>query len=380
MKGRILRLGKIASLVLGSNTLLSALSVAINIFLVRKFSIETYAIYTLVSSFLITVGSLADLNVSSALVTLGARVRGNLSELSSLLGAALFLRRVLLIIVGLVFAPLLFLLLNIFSLSTDAKVSLVVLTLANIFIQQVFTLQIAWLNATRHFGLIAAANIVLGLSRAALTVAVCLLLLPDARGVLLASLVATGFAIGGVGWASKGAIAARGKTEFSAVRQICAFVGPLIPYAVYINIKNQIFVFLLALVGAKFSVAEYGALTKFGLIFALLSSLTGSPLQSYAASLNTREGYTRPLLLVGAAVVAFSVIIESSFILGSKYWLAILGPAYAHLDFELVVVMAGSATFFLGSVLNSFLLARKITVGQGYLVPASMFALVVAWE
>src|SRR5688572_21824041 len=85
---------------LGGQAIVQIVNFSTALLLIRLLPVEQYAIYTLANALLALASTGSDLNLSTALTTYGARVKGDRKRLSSLVAATTFLRRQLYIVVS----------------------------------------------------------------------------------------------------------------------------------------------------------------------------------------------------------------------------------------------------------------------------------------
>ncbi len=126
--------------------------------------------------------------------------------------------------------------------------------------------------------------------------------------------------------------------------------------AIFFCLQGQITVFLISFFGRADSVAEVGALGRLAMIFAVLTNLlTNVFAPAFARCQSPRRLRWQYAAIVGA-VAGFSLIVICAAAFFPEAFLFVLGSKYAHLDRELVLMVAGSvATALTGTfwALNS---------------------------
>jgi O-antigen/teichoic acid export membrane protein len=135
---------------------------------------------------------------------------------------------------------------------------------------------------------------------------------------------------------------------------------PAVPSVVYYALSGQISVFLITIFGRTAAVASVGALSRLGQIFTLLSPMNALLVEPYFARL-PRERLKSHYLLAfvaagacGAGMVALAHIFPGLFL-----W--VLGPKYAGLRTEVVLVILAGAIGLVGGVVASVNGSRRFT-------------------
>ncbi|WP_080236625.1 lipopolysaccharide biosynthesis protein [Spirosoma rigui] len=141
-----------------------------------------------------------------------------------------------------------------------------------------------------------------------------------------------------------------------------AYLKPMIPSLVFNAFYGQITVFLITYYGKQSSVAELGALTRLGQLFALLNTFNAVVIAPFIARLSVAQllrAYIR--ILIGALSIA-SLITALVWIYPNGFlWL--LGSKYTQLDRELKLFVLNQSLLYIGSVLWSMHAARKWIFG-----------------
>ena len=147
------------------------------------------------------------------------------------------------------------------------------------------------------------------------------------------------------------------KPQLHIRQRLLEFVRRLLPGGIYYCASGQISIWLISFFGSMTSVAEIGALTRFGMVLSLLTVLMNTLVVPRFARLPEDRsvvfGYyvkIQVLLLLVSGVVIFSSWLFAEELL----WL--LGSDYSDLRYELVLCMTGSClNLFVGMsyILNS---------------------------
>lgn len=133
---------------------------------------------------------------------------------------------------------------------------------------------------------------------------------------------------------------------------------PTVPGVIYYALGGQISVFLITIFGRTAAVASVGALSRLGQIFSLLTPINGILVEPYFARLPKKDLKSHYLMAMagasacGAGIVAVALVWPELFL-----W--VLGPKYAGLRTEVVLVMVLGAIGLAGGVMASINNARR---------------------
>jgi hypothetical protein len=129
------------------------------------------------------------------------------------------------------------------------------------------------------------------------------------------------------------------KGKRAAIVHLCL---PTVPSVIYYALGGQISVFLITYFGRTSAVASVGALSRLGQIFGLLTPINGILVEPYFARLprvHLKSHYLMALAAAGACgagLVALARVFPGIFL-----W--VLGPKYAGLQTEVVLIMVSGA-------------------------------------
>ncbi|MGD0345836.1 MAG: hypothetical protein ABSA85_03715 [Terracidiphilus sp.] len=135
---------------------------------------------------------------------------------------------------------------------------------------------------------------------------------------------------------------------------------PAVPSVIYYALGGQISVFLITIFGRTAAVASVGALSRLGQIFALVQPINGILVEPYFARLPKKHLKSHYLLAVivagvcGAGVVALARAFPGLFL-----W--VLGPKYAGLRTEVVLVIVSGAIGLFSGVIQAINGSRRFT-------------------
>jgi len=139
---------------------------------------------------------------------------------------------------------------------------------------------------------------------------------------------------------------------------IVRLIMPSMPYLIFFAVQAQISLMMITLFGRTNSVATLGALTRLVQVFLLFSQINPVLVEPYFAKLPTirlKANYLGALM----AAVLFGLITVVIARLWPGLFLWVLGPKYAHLHSEVVLVMIVGALFYLSQLIFCINTARR---------------------
>jgi hypothetical protein len=125
-------------------------------------------------------------------------------------------------------------------------------------------------------------------------------------------------------------------------RQVLRYLLPSLPSAVYFSLQGPLVVWLSATFGSTRNLAEVGALGRLGLLVGMFSGLTGVVFLPRMARITDDRVFRRRYLQFGALLLAIAAGMLATAFAAPGLLLFILGPHYAGLHRELLLVVAGS--------------------------------------
>lgn len=131
---------------------------------------------------------------------------------------------------------------------------------------------------------------------------------------------------------------------------ILHMAAPTIPNAIFYSLQGQISVLLITIFGHTEGLANIGALSRLSQIYTIFVQLNPLLVEPYFAKLPKSQFKISYVALIAGAV-GLGLAITASAALFPNVFLAILGPKYSGLNFELLLVIATSSTGYLTSVL-----------------------------
>ena len=331
---------------------------ASGIILVRTLSQREYAYFTIANAMQGTINILADIGISIGLVSIGGRVWNDRRRFSQLITTALKLRRKLGALAIVAVTPVLYYMLVKNGASNFYSAVLILIVLAGLLVQLtvgVLGVVPRLLSDVRRIQVI---DLVGAFTRLALVATLAFVFLDalvaaavSAATFLLQYLMLRRYVAGVID------LDARENPEDRAA--IRGFIRSQAANAIFYCLQGQITVFLISFFAHHtHSVAEVGALGRLGMIFAVLGNLLANVfVPAFAKTHDPRKLRWQYAGIVGG-VAAFSFVVIGAAALFPSAFLFVLGNRYAHLDRELVLMVAGSVVAALIGTLWSLNAAR----------------------
>jgi len=151
-------------------------------------------------------------------------------------------------------------------------------------------------------------------------------------------------------------------------RHVVRYMLPTLPSAVYFAIQGPLTIWLAATFGGVRNIAEVGALGRLGLVVGIFSSLTGVVFLPRLAHVLDEGLYRRRCLQFAALLTGLALALFAVAALAPRPFLLLLGPNYAGLHRELLLVVASAGFTLLDGYFVGVNLARGWTRLQGLAV------------
>lgn len=328
------------------------------VLVVRHLSVDEFALYTLASSVTALLAIASDLGSTSSLLHFyrGAEARGE--RFADYVGAVLDLRRTAFAVGSLallVAAPWVGAARGFGRLESLAATLIVLVT---VWCQIGSSIRLVLLRLATRYGAAYRAELGGGLFR----LGVIALLIALSRLSSLAALAAGSLAaILALALADSPAAHPERGERAAARRSVGRYLLPTLPSALYFAVQGPLTIWLAATFGNTRSIAEVGALGRFGLVVGLLTGLSGAVLVPRLAGIAELRSFALAFLRYGALLIALAAAIFISAALAPNVFLAILGPHYRGLQHELLLLITGSCLSMLGSYVATVNLSRGWT-------------------
>ncbi|HEV8241706.1 MAG TPA: hypothetical protein VGS57_20245 [Thermoanaerobaculia bacterium] len=353
---RTRRWAGILSAYFSTQTVAQLLGIAAGLLFVRNMPMHEFALYTLASSVITFFAFATDLGSTTSLVHF-YRHAAAAGDFDRYLAAVLSMRRIAFAIGALVvavtlpaaarakgFAPLPV------TLTTLAVITAVGLQIVAAVRQLVLRLE-------GRFGRSYRAD----LSGAGVRLALAALLVVTATLRAWIGVLTAAAASAAIAWLARQPHAGASATAEQVKpyrRAVLRYLLPTLPSALYFSVQGPMVVWLAATFGASRNIAEVGALTRLGLLVGIFSGLTGIVFLPRLARIHDERIYRARVLQFGSLhlLLASALLLAAWAAPGPFLWL--VGPHYAGLHRELLLVVAGSGLTLLGGYLVSVNLAR----------------------
>ena len=358
MTHSLLRSARRLTAFVSAQTLVQVTQIVTGIALVRWLSVDEFAQYTLAFGVAATLGALVDVGCSSSVLPLvGSRVRDR-HVFGTYLRSALHLRTRVFVALLIPGAAAFLVLSAGHGWSLGLRLSLLATIFAFVIARANFDLYaLPLLSHERYreyYGVQLVSNVARFAAAAALRVAGSL---TGVTASVLNALVL--FWLGQVyKRRSREHLHPDAIQSRESRTEIVAFTKPLVPGIVFFSLQAQITVFLASLFGATVAIAQMGALTRLGSLFAVLAGVSAVIISPRFPQLSRERlpAEIRRALILAAA--AGAVLAAAAFAVPS-WFLFLLGPAYADLTTMVGWFMLASAISFLAGVIYLINLARK---------------------
>lgn len=345
---------------------------ASGILLVRRMEQGEYALFTIANTMQGTLNVLADIGISIGMVSIGGRVWHDGRRFGELVTTGLRLRRTLGLVSILAITPLLYLMLTKNGASLLYALLLIGAVLAGLFAQlslsvlevvprlrsdvgQIQIIDFAG-SVLRFIVLIALVFVFLNAGAAAIVGAGTLLF----QYLLLRRYAA-------------GVIDLRAQENADDRKAMIGFIRNQAPNAIFFCMQGQITILLISFfAGRAGAVAEVGALGRLAMIFTVLGSLMANIFAPAFA--RCREKRKLGLLYAGivGGVVVFGLCVLGGAAFLPNEFLFVLGHRYAHLQYELLLMVAGATLNMVASTLWALNASRAWIAGSWLYIPLTV--------
>ena len=171
--------------------------------------------------------------------------------------------------------------------------------------------------------------------------------------------VGRGIAIAAIYYSRAGTLlGVKGNPSRNKRKAIVHLTLPAIPSVIYYALGGQISVFLITIFGHTAAVASIGALTRLGQIFALVQPINGILIEPYFARLPRAQLRSHYLMAVAGAAVCGAALVALARAV-PELFLWVLGPQYARLQTEVVLVILSGAIGLITGVMASINGSRR---------------------
>lgn len=373
--GRARRIGSYAVV----QAAVQVVAFASGILLVRWLPQREYAFFTIANAMQAALMLLADIGISTGLISIGGRVWQDRHRFGELINTGLAIRRKLALAAVIIVAPILYAMLTKNGASSTYTLVLIMFVLVGFSIQLSIDVFSVVPRLYSDISRIQKIDFTCAIVRLVLIVGLIYLLATAGVAVAIASVTFL------LQYFLLRSYAAR-VVDLNASespedrREIVRLIKSLAANALFYCFQGQITVFLISFFARRAtSVAEVGALGRLAMIFTvLMNMLTNVFVPAFARCQNKRKLFYLYTAIAGG-VVAFSAVVLAGAALFPDEFLFILGNRYTHLHRELVLMVGISVlTAFAGALwlLNA---SKSWIEGSWLYIPltlATQFALI----
>jgi O-antigen/teichoic acid export membrane protein len=342
------------------------------ILLIRHLDQREYAYFTIANTMQGTLNVLADIGISIGLVSIGGRVWQDRSRFGQLVNTALGLRRKLGAVALVIVIPILYFMLVKNGASVSYTAILIAAVLAGLAVQLSIGVLSVVPRLRSDIGKIQTIDMVGAVAR---FLALLLLMYLFLNG-------AVALAIGSATlllqyWMLRRYVAGvidlkapENREDREAMR---GFIRSQAANAVFFCLQGQITIFLISIFGREVSsIAEVGALGRLAMIFAVLSNLLANVFApAFARCQSLRKLGWQYAVIVGG-VAFFSLVIIAAAAFFPSQFLFVLGSKYAHLERELLLMVAGAVITAMAGTLWSLNAAKAWIAGSWLYIPLTL--------
>lgn len=335
---------------------LQLLAFATGVVVVRSLSKPDYALYTAAMSLVAVLSVGGDLGLSSAVLAVGAQVRGAPADVAAVREAAMTMRRTLVTCAMLVVIGLGVWLLPAAGASTSDTAGLLGLTCLAGWLGAPAAVDIAVARARGQVMAVQDREIAAASCRAALLLALASVRLTPAAALLVVAV--TAWLLTRLMRPGPTPVVAEKRTVYG--RSLRALVARQAPASVYGILEPQIFVALAAGLGGVSVVAEFGALGRLTAAAGVLGGVMSAAVVPVVAWQRRRQALIRLYL---AATGLLGIVGASVLVIGTQapdLLLSILGTPYLNLRPPLRVAIAATFLRLLAALTYSLNAARGV--------------------
>ena len=342
------------------------------ILLIRYLDQREYAYFTIANTMQGTLNVLADIGISIGVVSIGGRIWQDPHRFGQLVNTALGLRRKLGAVAILIVTPILYFML----VKNGAPVSYTVILIGAVLAGLAVQLSLGVLSVVPRLrsdiGRIQTIDLTGALARFVTLLTLMYLFLNGAVALAVGSATLLLQY-----WMLRKYVARvidlKAPENTEDREAMGGFIRSQAANAVFFCLQGQITIFLISIFGRQVSsIAEVGALGRLAMIFAVLSNLLSNVFTpAFARCQSLRKLGWQYAIIVGG-VACFSLVIIAAAAFFPRQFLFVLGSKYAHLERELLLMMAGAVINVLAGTLWSLNAAKAWVDGSWLYIPFAL--------
>jgi O-antigen/teichoic acid export membrane protein len=342
------------------------------ILVIRHLDQREYAYFTIANTMQGTLNVLADIGISIGLVSIGGRVWQDRHRFGQLVNTALGLRRKLGAVAVVIVTPILYFMLVKNGASVSYTAVLIVAVLVGLAVQLSIGVLSVVPRLRSDISRIQTIDLTGAVARFLVLLALMYLFLNGAVALAVGS--ATLFL---QYWMLRkyvaGVIDLKAPENAEDREAMRGFIRSQAANAVFFCLQGQITVFLISFFGREVSsIAEVGALGRLAMIFAVLSNLLANVFAPAFARCQTLIKLRWQYAAIVGGVACFSLAIIAAAAFFPREFLFVLGNKYAHLERELLLMVAGAVITAMAGTLWSLNAAKAWIAGSWLYIPLTL--------
>ncbi len=345
---------------------------ASGILLVRRMEQADYALFTIANTMQGTLNVLADMGISIGMVSIGGRVWQDGHRFGELINTGLRLRRTLGSFAVLAVTPVLYFMLVKNGASLTVTLVLVGAVLAGLFAQlslNILEVVPRLRSDTRQIQIIDFSG---SLARLAVLVTFAFFFLNAGVAALVGAATLL-FQYLLLRRYASGVVDLHANENAEDRKAIIGFIRKQAANAIFFCLQGQITILLISFFGHRNgAVAEVGALGRLAMIFTVLGSLLTNIFAPAFARCHDRRKLRWLYAGIVGGVAALSLCVLGGAILLPNQFLFVLGPHYAHLQHELVLMVASTVLFMIASTVWTLNASRAWITGSWIYIPFTL--------
>ncbi|HYJ05233.1 MAG TPA: hypothetical protein VEX43_08865 [Chthoniobacterales bacterium] len=342
------------------------------ILLIRHLDQREYAYFTIANTMQGTLNVLADIGISIGLVSIGGRIWQDGQRFGQLVNTALGLRRKLGAIAVVVVTPILYFMLVKNGASVSYTAILIVAVLAGLAVQLSIGVLSVVPRLRSDIGKIQTIDMAGAIARFLALLVLMYLFLNGAVALAIGSATLLLQY-----WMLRryvaGVIDLKAPENSEDREAMRGFIRSQAANAVFFCLQGQIIIFLISIFGREVSsIAEVGALSRLAMIFAVLSNLLANVFApAFARCQSLRKlGWQYAAIVGGVAFFSLLIIATAAFF--PSQFLFVLGSKYAHLERELLLMVASAVITAMAGTLWSLNAAKAWIAGSWLYIPLTL--------
>ena len=344
------------------------------ILIVRSLDQREYAYFTIANTMQGTLNVLADIGISIGLVSIGGRVWQDRHRFGQLITTARQLRKKLALAAILVVTPVLYFMLAKNGAPATYSFLLIAFVLAGLAVQLGLGVLSVIPRLRADLTKIQKIDLTGAIARLLILVVVAYLFLNAGLAVAIGSAVLLLQYLMLRNYAAR-VVDLRAPANEEDRSAMLGFIKNQAPNAIFFCFQGQITVLLIGFFAhSAAAVAEVGALGRLAMIFTVLSNLLTNVFAPAFARCHTPEKLRWIYGSMVGAVAAFSLLVLATAAFFPHEFLLVLGNQYAHLNHELLLMVAGSVLMAVNGTLWVLNASKAWIAGSWLYIPLTLAA------